>query len=105
MGMLENLERMLAEGRDDALLRFTLGDLYLKRDDPAAAATHLQAAVEQDPEYSAAWKLYGRALSALNHADEALAAFERGIEVAEARGDKQAAKEMSVFRKRLLKKR
>ena len=30
-------------------------------------------------------------------------AFAQGIRVAEARGDKQAAKEMSVFRKRLLR--
>ena len=35
--------------------------------------------------------------------DDALDAYRRGIEVAERRGDKQAAKEMTVFAQRLEK--
>ncbi len=37
-------------------------------------------------------------------ADDAISAFEKGIEVAEGRGDIQAAKEMKVFLKRLARK-
>ena len=60
-------------------------------------------ALRQDPEYSAAWKLYGKALQASDDSVAAIEAYERGIVVAERKGDKQAAKEMTVFLKRLRK--
>lgn len=99
--MLDNLLAMLDSGQDSPMLRFTLGDLYLKRDDAESAAAHLAEAVRADEAYSAAWKLYGRALERCGRASEAQQAFERGIQVAEARGDKQAAREMRVFLKRV----
>jgi Tfp pilus assembly protein PilF len=97
---VENLESMLAAGRDDALLRFTLGNAYLE-DHPARAAEHLARAVALDPDYSAAWKSYGKALAAAGREDEARHAYRRGIETAERKGDIQAAKEMRVFLRRL----
>jgi predicted Zn-dependent protease len=100
---LENFLAMLAAGRDNALLRFSLGNEYLKQGDAAEAAEHLRRAVEQDPKYSAAWKLLGKALADSNQLTEALAAYQQGIAVAEARGDKQAAKEMGVFARRIQK--
>lgn len=93
---------MLAAGREDALLRFSLGNAYL-REQPALAARHLSRAVELDPEYSAAWKLYGKALSATGRMEDAREAYRRGIAVAERKGDVQAAKEMTVFLRRLEK--
>lgn len=101
MDMRKNLENMLAQGRDNALLRFTLGELCLNSGEAATAAEHLRAAVAQDAQYSAAWKLYGRALAANSQNDQARQVFEQGIAVAEQRGDHQAAKEMRVFLKRL----
>jgi len=98
-----NFEKMLAAGKDNALLRFSLGNEYLKSDDPANAVIHLQQAVVQDPKYSAAWKLLGRALVESGHPADALAAYREGIAVAEAKGDKQAAKEMTVFAHRIEK--
>ncbi|MDP2028323.1 MAG: tetratricopeptide repeat protein [Thiobacillus sp.] len=100
---LDNFLAMLASGRDNALLRFSLGNEYLKHGDAAQAAEHLRRAVGHDPKYSAAWKLLGKALADIEAWDEALAAYRQGIAVAEARGDKQAAKEMSVFAKRIEK--
>ena len=93
---------MLAAGREDALLRFSLGNAYL-REQPALAARHLARAVELDPAYSAAWKLYGKALSATGRDEDAREAYRRGIAVAERKGDVQAAKEMTVFLRRLEK--
>ncbi len=98
---LENFLAMLAGGRDTALLRFSIGNEYLKRGEPAAAVEHLRHAVTLDPNYSAAWKLLGRALAEANAPGEAMAAYQQGIAVAEARGDKQAAKEMAVFARRI----
>lgn len=101
--LLPNLLKMLAAGRDNALLRFSLGSEYLKAGDHARAVAHLRAAVQQDPAYSAAWKLLGRALDESGQAQDALAAYRQGISVAESRGDKQAAKEMTVFARRIEK--
>ncbi len=56
-----------------------------------------------DPGYSAAWKLYGKVLAEQGLTDEAIQAYEKGITLAESRGDIQAAKEMRVFLKRLRK--
>lgn len=95
------LEELLARGQDNALLRFTLGNARYEENRFDEAERHLARAVELEPQYSAAWKMYGRALLAAGHAARAKAAFERGISVAQARGDVQAAKEMTVFLKRL----
>lgn len=103
MSMIDNLQTMLKRGQDSALLRFSLGGEYLKADQPETAVEHLRSAVEQDPQYSAAWKLYGKALAAAGRHGEAIAAFDQGMTVAQARGDIQAAKEMGVFRKRSAK--
>ena len=102
---LINFERMLAAGKDGALLRFGIGSEYLKAGDAVAAAAHLQRAVVLDPGYSAAWKLLGKALSAEGREDEALAAWREGIAAAERKGDKQAMKEMQVFARRLERSR
>jgi Flp pilus assembly protein TadD len=102
---LRNFERLLASGKDGALLRFGLGNEFLKCGDVEAAVTHLRRAVALDPGYSAAWKLLGKALSAAQRDDEALAAWHEGIDAAQRKGDKQAMREMQVFVRRLAKQR
>ncbi len=101
MDAIERFENLLAQGRDDALLRYSLGNEYLKRGEPARAVPHLRQAVAHDPRYSAAWKLLGRALAQAAMPAEALEAYRQGAAVAEARGDVQAAKEMKVFARRI----
>ncbi len=96
-------ENMLASGQDSALLRYSLGQAYIKEGDKNRAAEHFRHAVEQDPGYSAAWKLYGKVLVELGRKQDAVSVYEQGIKVAEQKGDKQAAKEMTVFLKRLRK--
>lgn len=103
MDMKQRLEAMLDGGRDGALLRFSLGELLFKEGDTSAAAEHLAKAVELDPEYAAAWKLYGQALVANDDLSGAIEAFDQGISVAEVNGNNQAAREMQVFRKRAQK--
>ncbi|MGI9332999.1 MAG: tetratricopeptide repeat protein [Gammaproteobacteria bacterium] len=101
---IDAFEAMLRQGRDDALLRFGLGNAYLKAGDAAQAVTHLEAALRHDPRFSAAYKLLGKALTDCDRIDEALGAYRNGIEAANERGDVQAAKEMSVFARRLASK-
>lgn len=103
--MLENLERLLARGKDGALLRFSIAGEYLKRGDTAAALAHLRKSVELDPKYSAGWKLLGKAYETAGQLNDAEQAWREGVSVSEVNGDLQAAKEMKVFLKRLAKAR
>ncbi|MGK5059611.1 tetratricopeptide repeat protein [Janthinobacterium sp. LB2P49] len=101
--MRERLEKLLAQGRDSALLRFGLGDACLKDNDAEQAVLHLTQATRQQASYSAARKLLGKALHQLGRLDEAQAAWTTGVTVAQQQGDLQAVKEMTVFLKRLQK--
>jgi len=97
----EALEQMLAQGKDNALLRYTLGTICLKEGSLDDAVRHLQEALQQDDKHTASWKSYAKALAELGQVDDARAAYEKGIAVAESNGDIQAAREMKVFLKRL----
>ena len=101
MSLVDRFEAMLASGRDDALLRFSLGMQYFQAGDAARAAEHLQRAVGHDPDYSAAWKLLGKALAQSGDGAGAADAYRNGIAAAGRKGDKQAAKEMTVFLRRI----
>ena len=101
--VIQNLEKLLSQGKDSALLRFSLGVEYLKLGQTWVAVYQLRRALEMDPNYSAAWKLLGKALTDAGVLHDALDAYRRGVAIAEQRGDKQAAKEMAVFAQRLEK--
>ena len=101
--VIANLQKLIGTPRDGALLRFSLGSEYLKSGDAHNAQLQLGEAVARDPGYSAAWKLLGRALAEDAQPQAALAAYRQGISVAESKGDKQAAREMTVFAKRIEK--
>ena len=100
---IARLRAQLGGPRDGALLRFSLGQALLAHGDAAGAAVALREAVAFDAEYSAAWKLLGRALDSSGERADAIDAFEEGIAVAHRRGDSQAEKEMRVFLRRLHK--
>lgn len=100
--MIDGLEKMLAQGKDSAELRFGLGNAYLSRGDALLAAEHLQRCVAMKPDYSAAWKLLAKAQQAQGLNEAAITTYQQGIAVAQQQGDKQAEKEMRVFLKRLL---
>ena len=103
MSEIENLEAMIARGQDHALLRFALGNALMKFKKYPEAIEHLTKAVAFDPGYSAAWKLYGTALSEIGQDEKARTVYEQGIAAAEKKGDMQAAREMRVFLQRLQK--
>ena len=93
-------EQMVELGKDNALLRFTLGSAFLKQERFAEAIEHLKKALEFTPDYTAAWKLLGKAYMENQSLMDAKQTFEKGIAVAEEKGDIQAKKEMMVFLKR-----
>jgi predicted Zn-dependent protease len=97
------LKNMLEQGQDSLILRFGLGQALLKQGEADEAITHLIKALEFDAEYSAALKLLGKAYVETDQSNKAIDTYTRGIEIASTKGDIQAAKEMNVFLKRLLK--
>ena len=101
--MIDGLRRQLGGPRDGALLRYSLGHALLASGEIDEAIVALRAALDFDPRYSAAWKLLGEALLRSPDLDGACAAWRQGIDVASARGDTQAGKEMAVFLRRALK--
>ena len=103
--MISSLEKLLGTPRDGALLRYSLGLEYQKAGQLDQALEHLREAVSRDPQDSAAWKALGGQLAETGRADEALEAYRLGIEAARKKGDRQAEKEMTVFARRLEKKK
>lgn len=97
MGMIDNLEKMLESGRDDSMLRFGLGSAYFNDDQFEAAIPHLEACLRHDENYTAAYKLLGKAWFQLGDLDRAIDVFETGLPLAIDNGDKQSQKEMEVF--------
>src|SRR4051812_14052200 len=85
---LASFERMLASGKDSALLRFSIGNEYAKSGDWPSAVDPLARAVAMDPQFTAAWKIYARALQETGRPGEALDAYRTGIDVAGRKGDR-----------------
>src|SRR5690606_25162103 len=79
--ILANLLKLIDTPRDGALLRYSIGNEYLKAGDTAEAARHLREAVGRDPNHSASWKLLGKTLAESGAIEEALEAYRSGIAV------------------------
>jgi tetratricopeptide (TPR) repeat protein len=98
---LEQLRELVRSEPDDALAYFLLGCEAAERGLASEAQAALAAAVERDPEYTAAYRHLGNALEHLGRFEEAVAVYARGVRVAERTGDLQAGKEMRAFLRRL----
>lgn len=101
--LVKNLEAMLEKGRDNALLRFGLGNHYFSLKDYPQALTHLEQCLIHDDQHSAAWKLKGRCLHLMDDKTAANTAYQQALIVAESNGDKQICKELTVFIRKLNK--
>jgi tetratricopeptide (TPR) repeat protein len=102
--LVERLRSQVGGPRDGALLRFSIGNALLGDGEYADAAAAFREALGFDADYSAAWKLLGKALLAMDDETGAGDAWRAGIDTATKRGDIQAAKEMTVFLNRLSRK-
>ena len=101
MSIADNLEKLLATGNDNALLRFGLGSAYFNDKEFTKAIPHLESCITQDPEYTAAYKLLGKSLFKTGSNIESRKVFETGLPLAIKNGDKQTEKEILVFLQKL----
>lgn len=100
---IKQLEKLVKENPKNALMHYTLGIEYLRAGKDDKAITSLKKTINLEPEYSAAYRELGKALVKTNLREEAIEIFNKGIAVAEEKGDIQTAKEMRVFLKRISK--
>ena len=77
------IQKMLDSGQDGMILRFGLGQALLKSGQAAEAIAHFEAALQFDPNYSAAWKQLARALLVCDKKQQAIETYQKGISVAE----------------------
>ncbi|MDJ0655114.1 MAG: tetratricopeptide repeat protein [Xanthomonadales bacterium] len=101
---LNRFQALLDGGQDNALLRLTLGQAWLEREDYAQAVEHLERSVQQNPGYSAAWKFLGKAREGAGMLQAAREAYQSGLSAARQQGDAQLTRELEVFLKRLAKR-
>jgi predicted Zn-dependent protease len=101
---IDALLGLLKSGRDSAVLRFGLAQALITEGRHTEAIEHLNAAITQDSDYSAAWKLLGKTHMATEDWPAAQHAYEQGLRIAQANGDRQSVNEMTVFLKRIAKK-
>lgn len=103
--LVERLRAQVGGPRDGALLRFSIGNALLGDGAYGEAAAAFRDSLAFDSDYSAAWKLLGKALLAADDEAGAAEAWREGVDAATRRGDIQAGKEMTVFLNRLTRPR
>lgn len=98
---LEQLKELAQLEPGDPVVHYGLGMEYLRAGEAANAAAAFRRVLELKPDYSAAYRELGKALEKLGQAEEAVAVYEKGREVAREKGDLQTVKEIEVFLRRL----
>lgn len=83
----EMIKEVLELDPKDAMVHFTLGNLYLEEERFEEAIEVFRTAVELDPEYSAAWLGLGQAYKGQGDDDNARETFEKAVAVASEKRD------------------
>jgi uncharacterized protein HemY len=100
---IQQLENLAKQNPESALIHYTLGIEYSRQNEKQKAIGLLKKTLGIDPEYSAAYRELGKVLLESGMKLEAAEIFDKGIVVAEEKGDIQTAQEMRVFLKRISK--
>ncbi len=90
---IETFQQMLASDPENTMVRFGLANELLKAERYEEAVGALNDYLTRDDDEGAAYGMLARALEKLNRRDEARAAYERGIEVAESHGHPSMAED------------
>jgi thioredoxin-like negative regulator of GroEL len=90
----EMLEEFIAADPGDSFSRYALALELEKEGKELEAITHLQEVLARDPDYVAAYYHLGRMLARMGQIEDARAVYHRGIDAAEAAGDKKTSSEI-----------
>ncbi len=89
-------KQVLEIDKDDTIANFGMADVYFYRKEYEKAKEHLMNVVTVDEKYSTAYTLLGKTLEILGEIEEAKKIYEKGIEVASAKGELMPANEMQA---------
>ena len=91
---LETLKSLSAQNPQDSFLRYGLAMEYKNAGDLESALREFQALMDANPDYCATYFHAGQTLERIGRAEEARAAYEKGIEVTTRKGDEHARSEL-----------
>ncbi|MFP4229142.1 MAG: tetratricopeptide repeat protein [Salinivenus sp.] len=94
MNRLEHLKSFHEEDPDDPFTRFALAQEHLKQDDVDEALSFFEDLVETDPDYVGTYYHLGKLYERLDRQEDAIATYERGIEVAREQGEQKTVSEL-----------
>ncbi len=100
---IDQLKAFLESDPGDAQARFLLGYEYNRQKQYEDAIAVLTRCVEIAPSNAAAWKQLGDAYRSVNRKDEALDAYQQGMEAGKNIGNEHTARECETWIKRLSK--
>ncbi len=91
---LEALKRLLEQDPANELARYGLAMEYARAGEWEQAAEHLEALLEVNPDYAAAYFQLGQVLEKLGRIEQARQTYRLGIQVHERQGNQQARREL-----------
>ena len=94
MDRLETLLTYYKDDPDDAFTRFAIATEYLKRNDSEKACIFFEELVRDNPSYVGTYYHLGKLYQSLNRNDEAIATYQKGIQVATEARDLHARAEL-----------
>ncbi len=97
----EMFRKLLEKDPDNPMILCSLGIELFKEGRYPEAREHLRRAIENNPDYSVAYRMLGRTHYELHENAEACRVFAKGREVAKENGDLQTVREIDVFLRRL----
>lgn len=98
---LAMLRQMAERAAGDPFPQYGLAMELRKRGDHEGAAAAFAVLAERHPGYVAAYLMYGNLLRELGRTDDAVAIYDRGMDVAAKAGDQHAAGELQSARAEL----
>ncbi len=98
---IEQFEKLVAHSATDTLSRFTLGRAYLEAGRAGDAARMLEETLALKADFTAAYVLLGEAYEKAGKLARALKTWNKGIELAQAKGDLHPRNQMQEHVKRL----
>jgi tetratricopeptide (TPR) repeat protein len=93
---IERLQAFLKESPDDCFLNHALALEYIKAGDDTAARSVFEKNLAHDPAYVATYYHLGKLLERTGAQDEAVAIYEKGMQVAKAANDMHAYSELQA---------
>lgn len=93
---LEKLLEFLENEPNDEFLQYALATEYLRLNDTEKALQYYENLVKNHPDYVGTYYHLGKLYEALNRKEDAIGAYEKGMEVAKRKRDNHAFSELQA---------